>query len=205
MGKFALVGKTKVKLTNITPLALKKGQKDLTPAVAIRVKYRAPSTVLDMFDGSLRGFLFKKPSAPAKQQAIEGVSPVSELTEAALALGAFNWGYEQTGCTFVIYRGVTGDKDVQLKDCTVKKVKITPHEGDAVDIEATVHAADLDEETMGAIAVLKQHEVEVELTLPEPLQKSIDAGEDDKPKGQVMTPLSAMQKGKPASAPATAH
>lgn len=190
--KFALIGKTKVKLTNITPLALKQGQKDLKPAVAIRCKYRAPSTVLDMFDPGLRGFLFEKNGNPQKQQTVEGVPAVSQLSTAGLALGAFSWGYEQTGCGFIVYRGATGSMDVRLKDATVKKVKFTPHEGDAVDIEWTVQSVDLDEETMGAIAVLKQHEVDVELTLPEVLQQQLE----DQPVGQQITPITALQTGK---------
>lgn len=192
--KFALIGKTKVKLTNIVPLALKVGQKELKPAMAIRVKYRAPSTVLDMFDPGLRQFLFERNGNPQKQQSVEGVPTVSQLSPAGLSMGAFNWAYEQTGCGFIIYRGATGSMDVRLKDATIKKVKFSPHEGDAVDIEWTVHATDLDEETMGAIAVLKQHEVEVELTLPEALQQQLE----DQPVGKPITPLTALQTGKEA-------
>ncbi|HEY8357015.1 MAG TPA: hypothetical protein VIL30_06095 [Ramlibacter sp.] len=195
--KFSLIGKTKVKLTNITPLAVKKGQKDLTPAVAIRVKYRAPSTALDMFDPALRGFLFEKNGNPQKQTTLEGVPAVSQLSQAGVSLGAFNWGYEQTGCVFTIHRGATGDMNVKLSDATVKKVKFTPHEGDAVDIEFTVHAADIDAEIMGDVGILKQHEVECELELPEPPQKQLATGADE-PQGQQMTPLTALAGGKAA-------
>lgn len=184
--RFDLVGKTKAKLTNITILALKMGQRELKPAVSVRVKVTAHASILDKFSPHWREFLYEKNGTAAKQQAIEGEAKM-QLTQEAVALGAFYLAYEQTGCVLIIYRGVS---KLPLKDTTVKKVKITPHEGEAVDVEFSVHAADLDEETLGALAVLKQHEVDLELTLPEPLQQDIEGGKTI----SNVTPLGALKK-----------
>lgn len=199
--RFDIVGKKKVKLTNIVVLALRRGQKDLDPGATIRVKLTENSTVLDKFGHRWRGFAYKKPSAPAKQDAIPGVSPVMELTEEAVQATTHDLNYEQTGCTFILYLGVT---KVVLKDCKVNKVQLKFNESEAVDVSFNVVTGALDEETLGKIAALKQHEVDVELVLPEPLQQDIGGSQVDQ-----QTPLGALEgaaaKGKEKREPALQH
>lgn len=185
--KLEFVGKTKAKLTNVVILALKKGQKDLDPGATVRVKIRRDSTVLDKLGPRWRAFCFEKNGSAAKQQGIEGVPAPMQLTQEAIQMGAADISYEQTGCTFVIYRGVS---KIVLKDVKVNKVKITPHEGEAVDIEFNVNTQRLEEDELGALAALKQHEVDVELVLPEPLQQDVE----EQPKGNPVTPIKALQK-----------
>lgn len=180
------VGKTKAKLTNVVILALKKGQKDLDPGATLRVKVRRDSTVLDKLGARWREFCYEKNGNPSKQQNVEGVPPPMQLTSEAIQMGAVNLGYEQTGCTLVIYRGVS---KLVLKDVKVNKLKVTPHEGEAVDVEFNVNTQRLEEDELGALAALKQHDVDMELTLPEPLQQTVD----EAAKGNVVTPIKALK------------
>lgn len=190
--RFDLIPKHRAKLANVKVEALKMGQTELKPAVTLRFKLTAANTILNKLDKTLRPFFYEKAGSPAKgQPTLDGVEPVSDLpqlTMAATKLGAFGWDDEQTGCTLKIYQGVTGDGDITLKEVTVNKVTVEPKEGGGVDISFDAYATDLDAETMGELAVLHQHEVDIELVLPEPLQQSLPG------KGSKETPESALAK-----------
>lgn len=186
------LGKTLGKIS-VSPQALKKGQKDLVPAVTITVTTSQPNNVLDKLDPSLKPFLFQKAGSPAKQGAIDVVPAVSdlpELTTAAQKLGSIGWGDEQTGCSLVVHQGATGQANITLKDGKVDKVKLTPKEGGAVETRFNFYSADLDAEAMGQLGVLHKHEVEFELVLPKLLQKDIEG----MPTGSTVTPLKALKK-----------
>lgn len=187
---FDFVGKTKGKITNITVLALKRGQKDLDPGATIRVKTTQNSVVLDKFGERWRPWAYMKPSAPAKQKGLEGVSPTMELTPESVMAPSHNLSYEQTGCKLTIYLGVT---KLVLPDCKVNKVQLKLNESEAVDVSFNTVTGILDEETLGRIAALKGHEVDFELELPAPLQQDIGEG-----KGRGVnpeTPIGALKKG----------
>lgn len=197
-------GKTKGKLV-YKPQQLKKGQKDTVPAVTLQVTTRVSNRILDCFDKTLRTLLFKKPSMPAKQGGIEGVEPLSdlsELTDVGLNLGTPHWNGKQTGCKLTIHQGATGDMNIVLDGGTVDKVQWKNEEGGGVALQFNFYASDLDHDTAGMLVVLHKKEVEFELELPELLQQSLD----DKPAGKQLTPLGAL-KGEKAGgkAGAVAH
>lgn len=199
--RFELIGKTQAKLSNVNVLALKMGQTELKPAVSLRFKVTAANDILNKFDASLRPFLFEKNSAAQTQGALDGIPVVSDLpqlTDAAKRIGPISWDEEQTGCSLVVYQGASGAGDIKLKDGTVDKVKIDPKDGGTVEVSFDFYAADLDAETMGELAVLHQHEMDIELTAPEIISaKQQTLGEDE-------TPLTAMQKGTPVKEAANA-
>lgn len=174
--KFDITGKRKVKLTNVVVLALKRGQKELDPGITLRCKMTENSAILDKFGPRWRPFAYKKPSAPAKQDVVPDMSPVMELTEEAVQAPTHNLNYEQTGCTFILHLGVS---KIELKDCKANKVQLHFNESEAVDVSFNIVSGKLDAETMGTIAALKQHDVDVELLLPEPLQQSIGKTVDE--------------------------
>lgn len=182
--RFDLTGKTKVKLTDVTVLSLKRGQRELDPGATLSVKMRATADILAKFGTRWLPFAYKKPSAPAKQQPIEGVAPRMELTEEAVLSPTHTLRtYEQTGVNFIVYRGVS---KIDLKDCKVTKVKLTFLEDEVVDVEWKVNTGVLDEETLGSLAALKQHELDVEQLLPEVLKEDL-AGKVDE-----QTPIGAL-------------
>jgi hypothetical protein len=201
--QFALVPKTKSTLVDIDIQSLKKGQTEVVPAVALTFKTTLANDKLALLDVSLLGFLYEKNSAAQTQGTLDGVPVVSSmpsLTAAAKALGALSWDGEQTGCKLVIYQGATGAADIHLKDGEVDKVKLDPKEGGAVDFTWRFYTAAVDAETLGELGVLKSHEVDVELTLPEALQQQIDSKKDGAKKGAAKTPEQAFTETEPQGA-----
>lgn len=193
--RIEFTGKTKATIADVDIQSLKQGQTDVKPAVALTLKLMRPNATLAMLDKNLQGFLFKKASTDAAKQAtLDGVDVVSDLpslTPLALALGALHWEGEQTGSTLVIYQGVTGDQDIKLSDCTVRKVKIDPKEGGAVEWTYQVYTSDVDQETIGALGVLKSLERDIELTPAAVADKQADLA-DEKFKD---TPEKALRRG----------
>lgn len=194
--RIEFIGKTKATITAIDIQSLKMGQTDVKPAVCIHFKVTQANSTLSMFDKKLLSFLFEKGNGASTQQALEGIPVVSELpqlTAIAQALGAINWDGEQTGSTLKIYQGVTGDQDLKLGDCTVRKVKITPMEGGGVDYDFQVYTSDVDQETIGALGVLKSLTRDIELEAAQAVsakQRTLDDGKDEK----KLTPAAALEK-----------
>ena len=139
--RIQFIGKTKATIVDIDIQSLKRGQTNVEPAVCLHLKITQANNTLAMLDKNLLGFLYQKGLDHGQQQALEGVPVVSDypaLSPLAVALGALNWDGEQTGASLKIYQGVTGDQDIALADCTVRKVKIDPKEGGAVDYHLQV-------------------------------------------------------------------
>lgn len=190
------ISKTPAKFVKIDPQALKMGQTEVVPAVALHIKITAANTTLDMLDKALLPFLYQK-GAPGSdaQQVLDGVQVVSsmaELTNAAMELGVLHWSAEQSGCTFRIYQGVTGEQDITLHNCTVRKIKIDCHEGGAVDWGMQVYTSDVDQETMGALGVLKSLERDIELTAPVAASEQEEFGTDEESEPEL-TPGQALE------------
>lgn len=167
--KFELIGKTNATLQDIDIQSLKQGQTDLKPAIALTFVVQLPNTSLNMLDRHLLAFFFEK-ADPAKQvqaqlDGVPGISHLEALTDAAKMLGAQRWADEQTGCTLVIYQGV--NNKFTLKDGTIEKLKMEFKEGGAVEWTFRFYTADVDAETIGDIGVLKSHDMDIELTVPE--------------------------------------
>jgi hypothetical protein len=180
--RIEFTGKTKATIVDVDIQSLKMGQTDVKPAVSLHLRFTLANSTLKMLDKNLLPFLFEKSSGKIEQKTLDGIAVVSELpqlTDLAIALGALNWDGEQTGCTLMIYQGVTGDQDIRLQDCTVRKIKIEPNEGGSVEWHMQVYTSDVDQEIIGALGVLKSLERDVELTPPSAAsekQRSIDDG-----------------------------
>lgn len=199
--RFELIGKTPTTLTDVDIQSLKMGQTDLKPAIALVFKVRLPNTALDMLDKSLLPFLYKKVGADgAKQKQLEGIEVVSEmpeLTQAGIKIGPIDWDAEQTGCTLNIYHGIRTTPAWILRDGTVSKLKVVRHEGGTVDFAFRFYTADVDAEVMGELGVLKSHDIDVELTAPEPIsakQKQLTDEEPSLGADGALTPEKALAK-----------
>lgn len=191
--RIEFVPKVLAVIADVDILSLKRGQTDVDPAVCVHLKVTQSNHTLHMLDKSLLETLYQKGQSSAKQQVLDGVPVVSEyasLTAMATHVGAIKWDDEQTGATLKIYQGVTGDEDITLRDCTVRKVKISPKEGGAVEYHLQVWTSDVDQDTIGALGVLKSLDREIELIPATPMEQStIDDGEDDK----KLTPADALE------------
>ncbi len=184
--KFQLISKHRAKLTKVDIQSAKRGQTEVVPAVALTFEVTLPNGDLDMLDKGLLPFLYEK-GASSAQQTLDGVAVVSDmpsLTRAASRVGTLSWDDEQTGSGLVIYQGVSGDGDINLQDGIVTIKKIEPHEGGAWDATVLYYTEDLNAETLGELAVLKSHELDIELTAPDvaaqiPLD-DLDDGDGDR-------------------------
>lgn len=180
-------GKTKSTLVDITVLSLKMGQVDTRPALCVNFKTPMPNTVLGALHKSLRTVFYEKLGNPTRtQQQLDGIDPVTDLpqlTELGEKLGAIHWPDEQSGSKLLIYHGIGAAPSYTLRDGTVRKVKCEPKEGGTVDVHWQFYTADIDAETIGELAVLKSHDVDLELSAPEVLQQSIEeeSPQDDEP------------------------
>lgn len=194
--RIEFIGKTKATISDIDIQSLKQGQTDVVPAVCLHLKLTLANNTLKMLDKNLLGFLFEKGTGKGDpQRALDGVDVLSDLpqlTDLAVSIGAINWDGEQTGSTLKIYQGVTGDQDIKLGDCKVHKVKIEPKEGGAVEWSLQVYTSDVDQETIGALGVLKSltRDIELEAAQPASKQRTLDEGKGDK----KLTPADALAK-----------
>lgn len=195
--RIEFAGKTKAVISDIDIQSLKMGQTDVKPAVCLTLKLTLANSTLGMLDPTLLNFLFEKGlPAAATQQVLDGVPVISDLpqlTDAAVKLGALHWDDEQTGATLKIYEGVTGDRDLTLGDCTVRKTKLEPKEGGAVEWRLEVYTSDVDQDTIGALCVLKSLTRDIELVAAQAVvekQRTIDDGKADK----KLTPEKALEK-----------
>ncbi len=192
--RLSFVPKHKAVIADIDIQSLKQGQTDVVPAVCLTLKMTLANSTLNLLDPTLLPFLFEKGlPAAAQQQVLDGVPVVSDLpqlTDAAVALGSLHWEEEQTGATLKIYEGVTGDRDITLSDCTVRKLKLDPREGGAVDWRLEVYTSDVDQDTIGALAVLKSLTRDIELTAAEPASQQRTLDDSDK----KLTPAQALEK-----------
>lgn len=167
--RLEFIPKHHAKILSIEPLCEKRGQTDTVPAVAVILRLSLPTDKLSLLDATLRAFLFK----PGEQAQGE-LEPTLILTDAAKAIGAFGWDGEQTGTKLNVYYGISGDMNFRLTDGTVNKVKVTPKDG-GWDLELRYYSArDIDEEVLGGLGVLKNHEVDIELVPPEIVDEQPD-------------------------------
>lgn len=200
--RFELIGKTRAKLVKVENQSKKMGQKELVPAVKVRVMATVPNTVLEMFDPTLRAFLYEKTAPNGKEQkqleGIEVITDMPQLRQAGVKLGALHWEDEQTGCKLVIDYGMGGDSNISIGDCKVDKFKLVPKDGGTTQVFFTLFSTDVDRETLGDIGMLHQHEVEIELTAPK-IAEQKPLVEDEPEKG---TGGAKGKGGKKAAAPA---
>ena len=196
--RIEFVAKTKAVISDIDIQSLKMGHTEVVPAVCLHLKLTLANSTLAMLDKHLLNFLFQRNTMAAKQQALEGVPTVSdlpELTDSAIAIGAINWAGEQTGTKLVIYQGMTGDLDITLNDCTVRKIKIDPKEGGAVEWDMQVYTSDVDQKTIGALGVLKSLTRDIEVIPAHPVserQQSVEEAPSGKKK--KLSPEEALQE-----------
>ncbi len=182
--RFELVGKTRAKLCKVENQSKKMGQKNLVPAIKIRVMATVANTVLAMFDPALRTFLYEKNGQGAKEQkqleGVEVITDLPQLRQAGQKLGALHWADEMTGCKFVIDYGMGGERsNIVLKDCKVDAFKLVPKDGGTTQVFFTVFSTDVDRESLGDLGLLHQHDVTVELEAPDVAdkQKTLDTGD----------------------------
>lgn len=205
--KFEIEDFKTAKLASINIRSEKHGPEALNPAVDLTYTMDMPNSELSMFDGHLLSALYYRSEAAAgdgKQSEIEGMEAVGLPNLRFPFMGAISWGKEYAGFTHTIGHGLGGKSDIHLMDCKVNGFKLEPKEGGTVSVKFRVQCAtNLNEKTMGKLALLAQNEVPIMLVAPEdkapkdlvenpfPVKDAKDA-QEDKPKQQ--TPEEAFVK-----------
>ena len=152
-----------VKLANYNPRAEKHG-KQAKPAADLIIEAAMSATVLDMLQPGLRESMYK----PAEDQADLVEPDRNALTARRFPkMSPYSWGWEGKGYTLTVDYGLGGDSDIELGDCTVKDVRISPQEGGTVLFKFRV-VAHPDEHDSGILTHRIQQEITITLKAPPP-------------------------------------
>lgn len=170
--RFELIGRTKAKFCKVSNSAHKLGQKKTVPEINIRVLVTVANTVLEMFDPSLRTFLYEKNGQAAKVQkqldGVEVITDLPQLRQAGVKLGALHWNEEVTGAKLIIDRGLGGRSNMVVEDCTLSDFKLVPKDGGTTQVFFTLKSTDVDRDSLGDLSMLHQHDVQIEVEAPAP-------------------------------------
>lgn len=204
--KFEILDFTDAKLASINIRSEKHGPDALNPAVDLTYTMDVHNSMLSVFDGHLLSALYHRSEAAqgdGQQGNLDGMEEVSDLPNLRFpAMSAIGWGKELAGFTHTISHGLGGKSDIHLMDCKVNNFKLEPKEGGTVALKFRVQCStNLNEKTMGKLALLAQNIVPIKLVPPEAsAQKEIAENpfpvdsdkKDDKP--QQQTPEDAFIK-----------
>lgn len=162
---FELESMTKVKVLDVRVLATKDRKPDEPPGAQMLLNATLPADVLSTFDGALKANLYRM-SVDPKQREIDGAESL-EMTTIAEHVKRMRWEYEQTGCTVEIDHGLGGKRNLVLSDCRVHRVDIAPKPGGAIELQWTVDAPSLGDETRGKLTGYKATEISMTIAGPD--------------------------------------
>lgn len=172
--QFSIEQMAKVTILNVNVRSELHGDEHV-PAADISIKLVTSNNILSEFDGSLRGMLYQKAKSEAAQAQLEGVEQVTDMPllrcttiEQPLKLKS-----EYIGYTLTIDRGLGGESNIVVSECSVNKVRADCKEGGTVDLTFRVQASNLKEDVIGKLATMIGCETSVTLTPPAVTQESI--------------------------------
>jgi hypothetical protein len=166
--KLELIGKRQIRFLALHAQKKKLGQRDKINAISGQAVVRLPNTMLDMFDPTLRTFLFQQNNTPSAQAEIPNTTmELQELTPAAKALGALHWVGEQGGTKIKVYQGITTDMDFTVTGATLSKYLLTPIEGGYFDWRFNFNSSDnVDRDLIGNVGELVTESPEAKSSRP---------------------------------------
>lgn len=151
------------KIVSCTNVSEKHG-KERVPALSVGLYMVGAGTLLDQFDGALRGMLYRKPM-PAP-----GDLPLDhdELTELRFPfMRNLAWDRKYEGYILRFHIGASGSEDVLLGECGLKDIRFVAQEGGSVGVGFKVTAHPKDEIDHGKVATRLQQEIFITLTPPD--------------------------------------
>ncbi|MGN1057215.1 MAG: hypothetical protein ACI4QS_10940 [Comamonas sp.] len=166
---------TPVKINSVNPRSERHGPEELHPAVDIGISLTTSNNILSALDGKLLDALYTKNANADQggQQNLEGVEDVATLPNLKFPkMGALKWKHDLIGYTLTVTHGV--GSDLVLNNCKVNNFTIDPKEGGSVELKFRVQSSDVDERTLGKLALLVQNEVDITLDAPEAKQEQQD-------------------------------
>lgn len=209
---------TKAKITDVEVLSSKDRKPNENPGAAVNITTVQSNEILSMFDPFMRGNLYSKvakadgASADKKLQGalvpevnnVQITSDMPKLTTFGVGMGEFAWPLEMMGAILDIEYGVEGPSGIRALGCKVHKFRIFPQEGGSVIIKYRVEFGDVDSETHGKLAMLKNCDVVLTLTAPNvaddtPQTNPMPFDSDVKTTGKAKTPEQAFEEAGQAS------
>lgn len=163
---FELESMTKVKVLDVRVLAAKDRKPDDPPGAQLLLSAVLSADALTMFDGSMKGQLYRAASGAAKQGALDGMEGL-ELSSFGKHVKRLKWEYEQTGVTVEIDHGTGGKRNIVLQDCKSHRVSISPREGGSAFVQWTIDAPGLSDASWSKLPGLKATEIEMTMTAPD--------------------------------------
>lgn len=164
---FELESMTKAKLLDVRVLAKKDRKPGEDAGAQLLLSAQLPADILTCFDGSIKGILYCS-GETAKQKQLDGVDYALALTTVAEHVKRMRWEYAQTGCSVEIDHGIGGKRNLRLADCTVHRVTIKPEPGGSVELQWSIDAPALSDETRGKITGMKATEIQLTIEGPDP-------------------------------------
>ncbi|MCY1167806.1 hypothetical protein D9M73_77790 [compost metagenome] len=174
---FELEEPTKAKITDVEVLSSKDRKPNENPGAAVNITAVLSNEALTMFDPFMRGNLYQKvDKAPAPEKAQGALVPevsnaqitsdMPKLTTFGIGLGEFSWPLEMVGCILDIEYGTKGPSGIRALGWKVHKFRIFPQEGGSVIIKCRIEFGDVDGETHGRLAMLKNCDAVLTLLAP---------------------------------------
>lgn len=152
---FELQSMTNVRVLDVRTLAAKNREPNDLHGMQLLCQASLPVSALAMFDPALPAWIARK--APAEDQ-LPGIEKL-ELTEIGSHVKRIPWVYDQTGNTVEFDRGLGGNSNLKLSDCTVHRVSFKPQEGVAALVQWCIDAPSLTDAVRGKLTGLKALEV----------------------------------------------
>ncbi|ALS63595.1 hypothetical protein [Pandoraea apista] len=165
---FEILNAQTAKLVNYNPRAEKHG-KVKRPAATMRVQVVMQARSLDMLAPGLYDSLYMQIENPEDMLATS--------TRRFSKMAPFAWSFEGKGYVATVDYGLGGESDIELVECTVKNIKVTPEENDIVIYDFNINCAP-DERESGILDHRIQQDIIIKLVAPEPQTVQQLFGED---------------------------
>jgi hypothetical protein len=154
-----------VKLANVNTRSEKHGE-DEVPAIDLAIIVTGPNTDLDALGKELRASLFA-PVADAPEELDLRVAALPVVRNPKLS-PPIKIEHEQAGMTATIGYGIDEVSDVVLGAVKLHKVRVTALAfGGSVELRYSLSTTDVNERTVGKLAMLLGHEISLTLTAPD--------------------------------------
>lgn len=150
---------------------------DPVPAVDIAVRVTGQNTLLDLLSPELRPMLYKAADGSQAQEGLPGVDAVSDtpaLRSMVLDMPV-KLSTQIVGRNLEIDYGTGGKSNVKLSTVSVNEFKVEALDGGSINLDFRIQASGLDEKTLGKLATLIRHDVQLTLTASEePKQNALE-------------------------------
>jgi hypothetical protein len=164
------------KLSSVNVRSEKHGP-ELVPAVDLKLAIDASNDILAKFHPDLKASLYYKAEPDADdQEELDGIDPVTNLPNLRFPRldGPLKWDIMGIGYHLSIDFGLGGDSNLELHGCEINNFAFSCKEGGTVELAFRAQITNIDEQIIGKLAILVQHEVTITLLAPKVSEHDYD-------------------------------